>query len=122
MHIVGGGGAGTAKVGDLSVTTRVDKASPLLMQAVLSGRSFAKATLTCRKIGEDGSSPYLTIEMEEVIVTACAIDNSGGRDQFAESVSLNFARYRETYTPQMADGTAGAPVTAGWDICQNDAV
>ena len=70
MHVGTGGGAGKANVSDLSITKYIDKASPNLMQAVLTGKQFDKATLTCRKAGGDAPVRYLTIEMEKVIITS----------------------------------------------------
>ena len=49
MHVATGGGAGKANVSDLSITKWVDKGTPNLMQAVISGKQFGKATLTCRQ-------------------------------------------------------------------------
>jgi len=120
MHVATGGGAGKANVGDLSVTKWVDKASPNLLQAVISGKQFGKATLTCRRAGGDAAVPYLLIEMEKVIITSHTLGGSGGQDQFTENLSLNFAQYKKTYTPQKDDGTADAAVgPVGWKIREN---
>ena len=120
MHIATGGGAGKANVQDLSITKWVDKASPNLMQAVIKGQGFNTATLTCRKAGGDAPVPYLTIEMEKVLITSVSIGGSGGSDQFTENVSLNFAQYKKTYTPQKDDQTADTAVgPVGWNIREN---
>jgi type VI secretion system secreted protein Hcp len=122
MHIGTGGGAGKANVGDLSITKHVDKASPNLMQAVISGKQFEKATLTCRKAGGDAPVPYLTIEMAKVIITSASTGGAGGADNFTENVSLNFADYKQTYTPQKDDGTADTAIgPVGWSIRENKA-
>src|SRR3954454_15495468 len=82
MHVATGGGSGKANVQDLSITKWIDKASPNLMQAVISGKQFGKATLTCRRAGGDAAVPYLLIEMEKVIITTHSLGGSGGQDQF----------------------------------------
>ncbi len=120
MHIGTGGGAGKANVNDLSITKWVDKASPNLMQAVISGKQFNKATLACRKAGGDAPVPYLKVEMEKVIITSVSTGGSGGEDRFTENVLLNFAQYKQTYTPQKDDGTADTEVgPVGWNIREN---
>lgn len=120
MHIGTGGGAGKANFQDLSITKWIDKASPNLMQAVANGKQFEKATLTCRKAGGDAPVDYLLLELEKVIITSVSIGGSGGSDQFTESVSINFAQYKETYTPQKDDGTADTAVgPVGWNIREN---
>jgi type VI secretion system secreted protein Hcp len=117
MHLGSGGGGGKAHVNDLSITKWVDKASPNLMQACCAGSHFPTATLTCRKAGGDAPVPYVKMEMEEVLVTSIATGGSGGEDRFTENVTLNFAKFKVTYTPQKADGTPDAAIgPVGWDI------
>ena len=63
---------------------------------------------------------YVKIEMEEVLVTSVTTGGSGGEDRFTENVTLNFAKFKVTYTPQKEDGTADAAVgPVGWDISAN---
>jgi len=120
MHVGTGGGAGKATVQDLRITKLVDKSSPNLLQAVISGKQFGKATLTCRKAGGDAPVDYLKIEMEKVIITSHGTGGSGGSDEFSENLSLNFASYKKTYTSQKDDGTADAVVgPVGWHIREN---
>jgi type VI secretion system secreted protein Hcp len=120
MHVGTGGGAGKANVNDLSITKWVDKASANLMQAVISGKQFNKATLTCRKAGGDNPVDYLKIEMEKVIITSLSTGGSGGSDQFTENLSLNFAQYKMSYTPQKDDGSADSVVgPVGWNVREN---
>lgn len=117
MHIGGGGGTGKANVNNLSCTKWIDGASPNLMQHCISGKHYNTATLTCRKAGGDETVPYLKIEMEEVIITSISNGGHGGEDQFTETVGLNFATYKMTYTPQKKDGTPDTPKgPIGWKI------
>src|SRR4051812_30059996 len=113
MHVATGGGAGKANVSDLSITKWVDKGTPNLMQAVISGKQFGKATLTCRRAGGDAAVPYLVIEMEKVIITSHTLGGSGGQDQFTENLSLKFAPDKKTYTPPKDDRTPHAAGGAG---------
>src|SRR6266404_8015341 len=64
----GGGGAGKATFQDLSIVHKIDKASPLLMQACATGEHLKEATITFRKAGK-GQQDFLIIKMNDVIVT-----------------------------------------------------
>ena len=53
-------------------------------------------------------------------MTSLNTGGSGGEDRFTENVTLNFAKFKVTYTPQKADGTADAAIgPVGWDISAN---
>jgi type VI secretion system secreted protein Hcp len=120
MHVATGGGAGKANVQDMTITKWVDKASPNLAQAVISGKQFNKATLTCRKAGGDKPVNYLKLDLEKVIISSLTTGGTGGEDRFTENVALNFATYKMTYTPQKDDGSAESEVgPVGWSIREN---
>jgi type VI secretion system secreted protein Hcp len=120
MHVATGGGAGKANVNDLTITKWVDKASPNLAQAVISGKQFNKATLSCRKAGGEKPVEYLKFDLENVIISSLATGGTGGEDRFTENIGLNFAIYKMSYTPQKDDGTAESAVgPVGWSIREN---
>jgi type VI secretion system secreted protein Hcp len=117
-HMGGGGGAGKVSVQDLSITKYIDKASCELMQACCQGTHFDKATLIVRKAG-DQPLEYVTINMEEVMVTAVSTGGSGGEDRLTENVTLNFAKVMVEYKEQQKDGS-GKPVgKMNWNIAEN---
>ena len=120
MHLGPGGGGGKANVNDLNCTIWVDSAYANLVQACCAGKHFPTATLTCRKAGGDSAVPYVKMEMEEVLLTSVSTGGSGGEDRFTANVTLNFAKFKVTYTPQKADGTPDAAIgPVGWDISAN---
>lgn len=118
MHTGTGGGAGKVNVQDMSITKYVDKATANIMQKCCDGKHYPKATLVVRKAGEEALE-YLTVDMEEVIITSVNQGGSGGQDRITENVSLNFAKYKMTYKPQGASGKAEGSVEQGWDIRRN---
>src|SRR5213592_3147799 len=101
-----GGGEGKAQFHDLSFTHKIDKASPVLMQACATGVHLKEATITHRKAGK-GQQEFLVIKMNDVIVTAImdAESRDGGS---AETVSLAFAKIDVAYRPQKSDGSLDA--------------
>ena len=109
----GGGGAGKASFHDLSFTHKIDKASPVLMQACATGVHLKEATITHRKAGK-GQQEFLIFKMNDLIVTAVASgDSEGGQ---LETVSLAFAKIDLEYRPQKADGSLDAGIHFKYDI------
>jgi type VI secretion system secreted protein Hcp len=117
-HTGGGAGAGIANVQDLSVTKYVDIASPDLFMSTLKGTHFPDAQLIVRRVGQNPIA-YIKLEMKEVLVTSLSTGASGGDDRLTENVSLNFASFTFTYTPQNPDGSAGTAKNISWDIAGN---
>jgi len=119
MHTGSGGGAGRVSVQDISFTKAVDRASPNLIKFCCNGASFPTATLTVRKAG-DSPLEYLILELESVLITSVSLGGSGGEEQLTENVSLNFSKFKYSYTPQMDDGSGDAAIDAGYDIRTNE--
>lgn len=117
----GGAGAGKVQFSDFSFTTQTNKASPSLLLACASGQHIKEATITVRKAG-DRQEDYLIIKMNDVLVSSYQAAGSSGADRPTESVSMAFAKIEYTYKPQKPDGSAGAPITVGWDLKANKAV
>jgi len=115
MHMGTGGGSGKVDVHDISLSKYIDKATPALIRACCNGSHFNKADLVVRKAGGNAVE-YLKIELEKVLVSNINSGGGGGDDRIMEDLSLNFAQYKLTYTPQEDDGTAGSPIELGWNI------
>lgn len=120
MHLARGGGAGKATFQDLSVFKHVDSATPALWLATATGKHFNDARLTIQKPGGDTHVDMLVIDLEDLIVTSIEDAGTTTRIQL-ESITLNFARFKITYTPQAPDGTPLTPITAGYDIQKHEA-
>ena len=113
----GGTGAGRPKFQDLSFSHKIDKASPVLMQACATGVHLKEATITHRKAGK-GQQEFLIFKMNDVIVTSVTQSDSsesGG----PENVSLTFSKVDLEYKPQKADGSLDAGVHFKYDLAAN---
>src|SRR5580765_4471041 len=86
MSFGGGGGEGKATFHDLSFTHKVDKASPVLMQACATGAHLKDGTITVRKSGK-GQQEFLIIKMNDIIITSVT-HGAGGGDGASENVSI----------------------------------
>ena len=117
-----GSGTGTAgvTVGDVSIVKFVDKASPNLVKLVCQGTFFKEAVLTVCKAGTE-QVPYLTLTLQEGLVSSINSGGIGPEERLIETVSFNFKIFKMGYTPQK-DGKSGAVVPAGWDIPKNKPV
>jgi type VI secretion system secreted protein Hcp len=109
-----GGGEGKATFHDLSFTHKVDKASPVLMQACATGVHLKDATITHRKAGK-GQQEFLVIKMNDVIVTSVT-HGSSGSDGASENVSIAFGKVNVEYKPQKADGSLEAGIHFKYDL------
>jgi type VI secretion system secreted protein Hcp len=109
-----GGGEGKASFHDLSFTHKIDKASPVLMQACATGVHLKEATITHRKAGK-GQQEFLVIKMNDVIITGVTHGGSNN-DGHSENVSLAFAKVNVEYKPQKADGSLDAGVHFKYDL------
>ena len=103
-----GGGEGKATFHDLSFTHRVDKASPEIVKAALTGKHFPKVT-----IDNNG----LHIDLQDVTITSAQKSGMGGGDLGpTETVKLSFVS--DTFhvptpnPPNPAGAVSGALVPA----------
>jgi type VI secretion system secreted protein Hcp len=119
----GGGGAGKATVRDFTLVKTVDKASPVLMKNALSGTHIPTVEFEVTRASGDGDTTYLKYEFMDCFITNYRVSGSGleGDQVPTESMSLNFAQIKVTYTEQKADGSRGEVVETAWDVKQNRA-
>ena len=114
MAFGSGGGDGKATFHDLSLVHKVDKASPILMQACATGVHLKEGTITHRKAGK-GQQEFLVIKMNDVIITSVLPGHTGdGTAQ--ETVTLAFAKVAVEYKPQKADGSLDAGIHFKYDL------
>ncbi len=113
-----GSGAGKTTVQDLSFTQYIDKATPYLIMNSFTGKHVPEAKVIVRTAGER-PFVYLTITMEDVLVTSSSTGGSGGEDRLTNNVTLNFGRVCVSYTEQDAQGRPGDIHEACWNVATN---
>ena len=121
LHAGAGGGAGKCTVNDLVIEHYVDRATPNLIQHCLTGKHVSEAVLVARKAGGTPLE-YLKITMEDVLIsrltTVCNPNMRAPREQ----VSLSFARFKQEYVTQNAQGGSAGAVSVGYDIKANKTI
>jgi type VI secretion system secreted protein Hcp len=118
MHSGSGGGSGKATVGDLSFDHYIDRSSPNLLKYCLTGKHIETATLVFRKAGGQPLE-FMKITMGDVIVTRVAPTLTASMGQARESISMAFARVKQEYTIQNAQGGSAGTVSMIFDIQKN---
>jgi type VI secretion system secreted protein Hcp len=118
MHTATGGGSGKADVHDVSITKYIDSATPAIMQYCCSGKHFQNAKLTVRKAGGNPVE-YMVLQMHDVIISSLSSGAGAGDDRVTEHVTMNFAKYEMTYTPQDDTGSPKAAIEQRFDIRAN---
>lgn len=112
-----GGGAGKISVGSIRMVTAVSKASPMLFEAVVTGKHFPTATIVVTNTELRGQE-FMKVTLTDVLISSYQLVGSSGEHP-AESFKLNFAKIEYEYSPQSSDGSMDAPVKAGYDVAAN---
>ncbi len=101
------GPSGKATVHELRCFKDVDRASPVIMQALRANDTVKKATLTCRKAGKE-QQEYLKITIQNGRITSYAVHTDGAVP--TEELSFSFKKIDVEYREQRSDGLAGGSV------------
>lgn len=117
----GGASAERCDHDDFTFVKFVDKASPKLYELCCSGKHIKEVTIEMCRAGGD-KVKYMEIKLEKVIISHVAPGGSSKGDHGfpTESISLNYATIKWTYTQQKRDdGSGGGNVTGGWTLLDN---
>jgi type VI secretion system secreted protein Hcp len=116
VHSGSGGGAGKASVSDLVFLHDIDRASPNLAMYCHSGKHVPEVRLTMRKAGGQPFK-YYRLTLEDAIITKVwpSVDGANA----VEKVGLSFAKMKQEYFVQNAQGGSGGAITADIDIKRN---
>lgn len=118
-HRNSGMGAGKVNVQDVHIMKMADKASPTLLLKCCKGTHIPKGKITCRKAG-DSPLEYYILELEDIIITSLQNTGSNGADLVTESLSLNFAIFKQTFVDQNTKGGGrSAANEVKWNVTEN---
>ncbi|MBI4565359.1 MAG: type VI secretion system tube protein Hcp [Planctomycetes bacterium] len=91
-------GAGAATTSDVVVTKVVDRSSPELMKHSVEGKHIDKAEFHFVG-GPQKNLKFMTIVLNDVLVSSVNFSASSGDSPPLESVTLNFTKVQVTVTP-----------------------
>lgn len=115
----GGGGAGKVQFQDFHFVMKMSKASPVLLQAIATGKHIKEASLVARKAGGT-QQEYLKIKFTDVLISSYQSGGSQGGDEIpVEQISLNFAKINVEYADQKDDGSLNPATVASYDLKSN---
>lgn len=112
-----GGGSGQANIGDIAISKYMDKSTPAMFNSLLLGRHFDTGKITVRKVTGGKPLDYLVIDLEEVLISTYHTGSgNAGDDRIFEQMSLNFRKFKMTYTVQDGKGAGASKVPVEFDI------
>ena len=116
-----GGGSGVVNFHDITMAKPMDSSSHLLMAACAAGTHFKKGEIFFTKTGtnKDKLETYLTVELEDFLVSSFQTSHHIEQAHPQEHFSLNFSKIKMKYKPQDAAGKLGAEKVSGWNIKEN---
>lgn len=102
---------------DLQIVKHVDKASPLISKACAKGDAIKEVKLECCRAGGD-KHVYMMWKLDQVIISSVQLGGGGGGEA-TESVTFNYGKITQEYTPVDRDGKPQGKVPFGWDLTAN---
>lgn len=110
-----------AEITDLTITRRMDKASPSLFMAACCGKG-QELTLHLTKTGSGrGSEVFMAYTLRNALVSDYRMKaRRQPRTRPREQLVISFQAIEAKYTPYDDDGTAEAPIAVGFDTTTNE--
>jgi type VI secretion system secreted protein Hcp len=115
-----GAGAGKVSFAPLMITKTMDASTPSMFLKCCNGTHFEKAILVVREAGGEKPVEYLKYEFKTVFVSS--IDWGMGAVKPIETVALDFAEAKLTYTSQDDTGAPKDVFEAGFNLKTNQPV
>jgi len=104
---------------DFSFSKYLDKSMQAIMKTCWMGDQINKAVVTMYRSADKNPIPYLTITMEEIIVSSYSISGGGG-DVPIENISFAYAKVEYKYTEQSKDtGEKGGALPISHNLSTN---
>jgi type VI secretion system secreted protein Hcp len=106
--------AGRVNAQDVSLSLRLNKATPYIIKACANGEHLKSATITCRRAGTEPQD-YLIITLSPVVISSYQTGGASGDDVPTDSISLCFSKLEFKYAPQKADGKLDKQIPVAYD-------
>ena len=107
--------AGMPFIGELELTKKLDKASPLMLAQLFNGKTWDKVNIVAAK-GADPVKPYAQYILHDVMVGHFEEMLMPEEAQGLEFIRLNFCKMEKSYIPHNAQGVQQSPISTGYDL------
>jgi type VI secretion system secreted protein Hcp len=105
---------------NLTITKRIDSASPRLMFASARGQNFKEIILTVMSVGGKASTDVIRIKLADAMVSSVKVaEQAGATAGGTEEVTFSFAACEYSFWPTTASGTQGPEVKMTWNVRNN---
>jgi type VI secretion system secreted protein Hcp len=101
---------------DFTGTKYMDKASPVLNQALCKGAILGTAKVTIGRNDKGSILPLMLYELENAVLSSLSVGGGSG-DKPVETLTLNYSKITWTYNAQKE-----GEVKASWDVTTNEGV
>ena len=105
------------RVGEMTITKLMDGSSVDLYQHMLKGKAIPTVKIDVCHTGQSGAQPYCQYTLSNVIISN--FDEAAMTDNHTmplEVLTLNFTEIQKRFTPSSAQGAAGSPVNASYNL------
>lgn len=107
--------AAMVEMHEISFTFETCNASPKLMEACASGKTFNSATFTVKKAGGQAGNDYFWIKMEKVLVATFATNGASGNKP-VDIITLRFDAINFEFQPIKEDKPEGSKARGGYSL------
>jgi type VI secretion system secreted protein Hcp len=111
-----GGQSTKVDIDKITVNKACDQASVALYQYCLTGKHFKNARIICRKNDGLEKIEYLTVLMEDVMISKVTWAGQGEAQFVTETVDISFAEFRILYKTQRDSGSADGDMHFGYNV------
>jgi len=111
-----GGHSTNAEISQITVNKICCRASAILYRYCVTGKHFKKARIICRKNDGEKKLEYLTVELEDVMISQVKWFGNGANQTLQETIEISFAEFYLVYKIQQDTGDAGKEQTFGFNV------
>ena len=109
----GGGGAGKTSFSSFTITKALDKASPLLQKAALTGQHYKEAVIYFGRKSSKGQPDYLEVKLDNVLISSYQTGGHSGGGGVTEKLVLDGIKGEATFINGNAKSNVSLKIEPG---------
>ena len=111
-----GGQSSKVEIKEITLTKHCDLASVTLYQFCVTGKHIKNGKIICRKNDGEKKLEYLTVDMEDIMVSEVSWQGNGQDTALDETLKISFAEFKLHYKVQDDSGEEGKHRDFGFHI------